>query len=285
MYNKGRVPKGTVLCLQNVPFSSLSHLSSSLLFPSTSRTTQNSRKGGGGAEKAREMGDEDDDNRPLFVGNLDPYLRAKELTELFEKKGKVKKIDLKTGFAFVFMETKEDAEEALREYNNYEWEPNHRRVMKVEWAKGDGSVKKREDDRRGVAQNNPCDTLFVVNFDPNRTRTRDLEKTFEPYGKIKRVEIKRNYAFVQFSTVEEATEARIALNGKLVDDREITVEYVARDQNRDRSRSPRRRSRSPPRRYGGGGRGGRDSYRGGRRERSRSPRSRSRSRSRDRRRR
>jgi RNA recognition motif-containing protein len=44
--------------------------------------------------KNKKMGDEDDDNRPLFVGNLDPYLRARELTELFEKKGKVKKLGM-----------------------------------------------------------------------------------------------------------------------------------------------------------------------------------------------
>lgn len=30
------------------------------------------------------------------------------------------------------------------------------------------------------------------------------------------VDIRKNFAFVQFSTVEEATEARIAINGKLV---------------------------------------------------------------------
>lgn len=104
------------------------------------------------------MGDEEE--RPLFVGNLDPYVRLSELQELFQKKGKVDKIgmckkerrnevwslsfrvELKTGFAFVFMPNKEEAEDALREYNDYDWDANNRRLMKVEWAKGNGSVKK-----------------------------------------------------------------------------------------------------------------------------------------------
>jgi splicing factor, arginine/serine-rich 4/5/6 len=38
---------------------------------------------------------------------------------------------------------------------------------------------------------------FVVNFDVERTRERDLERHFEQYGRLRRVQIKRNYAFVQ----------------------------------------------------------------------------------------
>jgi hypothetical protein len=37
----------------------------------------------------------------------------------------------------------------------------------------------------------------VVNFDVERTRERDLERHFEQYGRLRRVQIKRNYAFVQ----------------------------------------------------------------------------------------
>jgi hypothetical protein len=43
----------------------------------------------------------------------------------------------------------------------------------------------------------PTTTLFVVNFDASRTRTRDLERMYEKYGDLTRVEIKKNYAFVQ----------------------------------------------------------------------------------------
>lgn len=53
----------------------------------------------------------------------------------------------------------------------------------------------------------PTKTLFVINFDPIRTRIRDIEKHFEPYGKVLNVRIRRNFAFVQFATQEEATKA------------------------------------------------------------------------------
>lgn len=53
----------------------------------------------------------------------------------------------------------------------------------------------------------PTKTLFVINFDPVRTRDRDIERHFEPYGKVLNVRVRRNFAFVQFETQEEATKA------------------------------------------------------------------------------
>ena len=57
------------------------------------------------------------------------------------------------------------------------------------------------------ANQRPTKTLFVINFDPLRTRVRDIEKHFEPYGKVLHVRIRRNFAFVQFETQEDATKA------------------------------------------------------------------------------
>jgi RNA recognition motif-containing protein len=54
----------------------------------------------------------------------------------------IKHSDLKTGFAFIFMPNLEEAEAALDKFNGYEMEENNRRPLKVDWAKGDGSVKK-----------------------------------------------------------------------------------------------------------------------------------------------
>ncbi|GJT55306.1 serine/arginine-rich splicing factor RS31-like protein isoform X2 [Tanacetum coccineum] len=51
----------------------------------------------------------------------------------------------------------------------------------------------------------PTKTLFVINSDPVHTRVRDIEKYFEPYGEILHVRIRRNFAFMQFKTQEEAT--------------------------------------------------------------------------------
>lgn len=70
---------------------------------------------------------------------------------------------------------------------------------------GDGDIKRREDQRRTNIR--PTSTLFVVNFNVEDTHERDLEKHFEPYGRLVRVQIKRTYAFIQFEKVEQAEAA------------------------------------------------------------------------------
>ncbi|KAI3866747.1 hypothetical protein MKX03_015989 [Papaver bracteatum] len=49
--------------------------------------------------------------------------------------------------------------------------------------------------------------IFVINFNPTDTRIRYIERNFEPFGKILRVRIPRNFPFVQFETQEHATKA------------------------------------------------------------------------------
>eukprot|EP01102_Stenamoeba_stenopodia_P022821 TRINITY_DN964_c0_g3_i2.p1 TRINITY_DN964_c0_g3~~TRINITY_DN964_c0_g3_i2.p1 ORF type:complete len:167 (-),score=46.72 TRINITY_DN964_c0_g3_i2:582-1082(-) len=78
-----------------------------------------------------------------------------------------------------------------------------------------------------MAQSIPNRTLFVVSFDPYETRERDLRNAFEPFGNVVRVDLRRNYAFVEFETVESASEALKNLNGSKLLDREITVEFCA----------------------------------------------------------
>lgn len=61
--------------------------------------------------------------------------------------------------------------------------------------------------RKSSANTKPSKTLFVINFDTHHTRTRDLERHFEPYGKIVSVRIRRNFAFVQYESQDDATRA------------------------------------------------------------------------------
>lgn len=63
------------------------------------------------------------------------------------------------------------------------------------------------DGSRSMANQRQTKTLFVINFDPYNTKVRDIERHFEPYGKILNVRIRRNFAFVQFETQEDATKA------------------------------------------------------------------------------
>lgn len=101
--------------------------------------------------------------------------------------------------------------------------------LRAEFARGDGRVKRKEDERRkNIA---PSETLFVVNFHEETTKKEDLQMLFEPFGELVRIDLKRNYAFVQFKTIAEATKAKETTNGGKLDQSVLTVEYVARERN------------------------------------------------------
>jgi arginine/serine-rich splicing factor 4/5/6 len=69
--------------------------------------------------------------------------------------------------------------------------------------------------RRSSTNTTPSKTLFVINFDPVHTRTRDLERHFDPHGKILSTRIRRNFAFVQYELQEDATKALEATDMRL----------------------------------------------------------------------
>ncbi|XVE75287.1 hypothetical protein DITRI_Ditri12bG0082800 [Diplodiscus trichospermus] len=77
----------------------------------------------------------------------------------------------------------------------------------------------RYDDRRGG-------TRLYVGHLSSRTRSRDLEDVFSRYGRIRDVDMKRDYAFVEFSDPRDADDARYALNGRDLDGRRIIVEFA-----------------------------------------------------------
>lgn len=148
-------------------------------------------------------------------------------------------------------------------YNQSSNIPKLSNALRSEFARGDGRVKRKEDMRRSLIA--PSETLFVVNFHEDTTKREDLQMLFEPFGKLLRIDMKRNYAFVQFETVEQATMAKEATDGGKLDQSKITVEYVARKvDNRPRGDSYRG---APPMRddYGSSRGGGRfsDSRAGG----------------------
>ncbi|PKI48849.1 serine/arginine-rich splicing factor RS41-like isoform X1 [Punica granatum] len=178
--------------------------------------------------------------RPLFCGNLDYDARQSDVERLFRRYGKVEKVDMKSGYAFIYMEDERDADDAVRRLDRIEFGRKGRR-LRVEWSKEDG---RRGGSKRSSGNMRASKTLFVINFDPMNTRTRDLERHFEPYGKISNVRIRRNFAFVQYESLEDATRALEATNMSKLLDRVITVEYAVRDDDdRGNGYSPDRRGR------------------------------------------
>ena len=233
--------------------------------------------------------------RPIFCGNFEYDARQSELERLFKRYGKVDRVDMKSGFAFIYMEDDRDAEAAIRALDRIEFGRKGRR-LRVEWTKHERGVRRPASSRRS-ANGRPSKTLFVINFDTYHTRTRDLERHFEPYGKITSVRIRRNFAFVQYESEDDASRALEATNMSKLLDRVISVEFAVKDDDdrrgghspgrghdrqRDRSRdgrrspSPYRRERGSPD-YGRGPspykreRGSPDYGRGRSRSRSHSP--------------
>lgn len=128
----------------------------------------------------------------------------------------------------------------------------------MEWSRGDRGT--RRDDRDGYSKppvnTKPTKTLFVINFDPINTRVSDLERHFDPFGRISNVRIRKNFAFVQFETQEEASKALDATHLTKLLDRVISVEYAFRDDSEPGDKYDR-----PSRGGGGYGRQDDSSYR------------------------
>ncbi|KAF3441270.1 hypothetical protein FNV43_RR15183 [Rhamnella rubrinervis] len=181
--------------------------------------------------------------KPIFCGNLDFESRQSDIERLFRRYGKVDRVDIKSGFAFVYMEDERDAEYAIRRLDRTEFGRKGRQ-LRVEWTKQERGMKRPSDSKRSSANTKPSKTLFVINFDPINTRTRDLERHFDSYGKILNIRIRRNFAFVQFESQEDATKALDSTNMSKFLDRVISVEYAVRDDDdRRNGYSPDRRGR------------------------------------------
>ncbi|GJQ08486.1 hypothetical protein GpartN1_g277.t1 [Galdieria partita] len=193
-------------------------------------------------------------HRQLYVGNIPPDATVLQIQKLFEEFQPNARVDLKSGFAFVFLEDGEQAERAIRLLNGTKKEELFGfRTLKVEFAKDASLVKQREEERKRRAEQNPTESLFVTNF-PSYFRERDLERIFDQFGKVVNVEIIRSYAFVTFASVKDSSLAYERMHHFTLDDgRELHVEYVTASRvgrRLPRERDPRygHRRRSP-RRY------------------------------------
>nr|POE45781.1 serine/arginine-rich splicing factor rs2z32 [Quercus suber] len=77
----------------------------------------------------------------------------------------------------------------------------------------------RYDDRYGGSR------LYVGRLS-SRTRSRDLDDIFSRYGRVRDVDMKRDFAFVEFSDPRDAEDAIYNLNNRDVDGSRIIVEFA-----------------------------------------------------------
>ncbi|XP_062193348.1 serine/arginine-rich splicing factor RS2Z33-like isoform X2 [Phragmites australis] len=78
----------------------------------------------------------------------------------------------------------------------------------------------RYDDRYGG------NTRLYVGRLSSRTRTRDLEDLFGRYGRVRYVDMKHEFAFVEYSDPRDADDARYNLDGREFDGSRMTVEFA-----------------------------------------------------------
>ncbi|CAI8614519.1 unnamed protein product [Vicia faba] len=81
------------------------------------------------------------------------------------------------------------------------------------------STMPRYDDKYG-------NTRLYVGRLSSRTRSRDLERVFSRYGRVRDVDMKHDYAFVEFSDPRDADDARYNLDGRDVDGSRLIVEFA-----------------------------------------------------------
>ncbi|XP_021722307.1 serine/arginine-rich splicing factor RS2Z32-like isoform X2 [Chenopodium quinoa] len=79
---------------------------------------------------------------------------------------------------------------------------------------------------RGDRDRHGSGTRLYVGRLSSRTRSHDLEDLFSRYGRVRDVDMKRDYAFVEFSDPRDAEDARYSLNARDVDGCRIIVEFA-----------------------------------------------------------
>lgn len=62
-----------------------------------------------------------DFKKPLYCGNIEYEVHQSEIERLFGKYGRVERVDMKSGYAFVYMEDERDAEDAIRALDKTEF--------------------------------------------------------------------------------------------------------------------------------------------------------------------
>uniref|UniRef100_A0A0E0FGG4 Uncharacterized protein n=1 Tax=Oryza nivara TaxID=4536 RepID=A0A0E0FGG4_ORYNI len=84
----------------------------------------------------------------------------------------------------------------------------------------------RYDDRDRYDDRYGGNTRLYVGRLSSRTRTRDLEDLFGRYGRVRYVDMKHEFAFVEFSDARDADEARYNLDGRDFDGSRMIVEFA-----------------------------------------------------------
>jgi len=210
----------------------------------------------------------------LYVGNLPPDIRSKDIEDLFYKFGKIVFIDLKNQrgppFAFVEFEDKRDAEDAVHARDGYNYDGYH---LRVEFPRGNGPGGRgggggsRGGDRgrggRGGPPSRRSEFRVLASGLPPTGSWQDLKDHMREAGDVCYADVyKDGTGVVEFIRHEDMKYAARKLDDSKFRSHEGEVAYIrvkedytggasggaggGRSRSRSRSVSPPRRSRASP---------------------------------------
>ncbi|XP_022667854.1 serine/arginine-rich splicing factor 1B-like isoform X2 [Varroa jacobsoni] len=189
----------------------------------------------------------------IYVGNLPPDIRTKDIEDLFYKYGKITFIDLKNRrgppFAFVEFEDARDAEDAVSARDGYDYDGYK---LRVEFPRGNSARPRGGPSRgRGPPARRSQYRVIVSGLPPTGS-WQDLKDHMREAGDVCYADVyKDGTGVVEFLRYEDMKYAVKKLDDSRFRSHEGEVSYVrvredtGRDsRSRSRSHSPRR-SRSP----------------------------------------
>jgi len=169
----------------------------------------------------------------LFIGDLSPEINDEALTKAFSIYGSLSEARVMTdsqrsghsrGYGFVAFRNREDAHKALTEMNG-EWLGG--RPIRCNWATRRGA--------NPLEQSIPLEYTAVANQSIESNRTvyigniafdityQVIQQAFSEFGPIEeiRLQAEKGFAFIRFSSHEQAAKAIVAMNGKTLAQRVI----------------------------------------------------------------
>nr|GEZ58893.1 retrotransposon Gag domain, retroviral aspartyl protease [Tanacetum cinerariifolium] len=134
--------------------------------------------------------------KPVFVGNFEYETRQSNLERLFGRYGRVDRVDIKSGYAFVYFEDERDAEDAIHALDNSPFGYDRRRLS-VEWARG-------ERGRHRDGSNKILDRVVPVEY---ALRDDGIETCGDPRGWLMKAEKYFRYYQIPDEEKEELVQA------------------------------------------------------------------------------
>ncbi|XGW13713.1 hypothetical protein V3C99_000213 [Haemonchus contortus] len=212
-----------------------------------------------------------DDTR-IYVGNLPPDVREKDIEDIFAKYGKIRFVDIKGGrgplYAFVEFEDYRDAEDAVRGRDGYDFDGCR---IRVEFTRGVGPrgpggrpmnpayAREWPTPRRGGPPSRRSNFRVIVEGLPPTGSWQDLKDHLREAGDVCYADVARDGTGVaEFTRYDDMKYAVRKLDDTKFRSHEGETAYIrvredisgiGRSRSRSRSRSPRRSSpRYSPRR-------------------------------------